>query len=389
MFSQSLTLVVRLSSDSKVKKPYRLHKNKTTILARTRNPRGDTIDATLEKLFRILPSIVNIYELLRPFLFTLPPEWAHQLTLNALRCYGYLPAKRVKNALTVEVGGLHVPSRVGLAAGFDKDGIAMRGLSKLNFGFLEFGAVTPRSQPGNPRPRVFRLRNDFALINRLGFNNQGIDALMQKIVKEEPQVNIPIGVNIGKNFDTPLELAIDDYEYCFERANSLVDFVTINISSPNTPGLRDLQSAEAVQALLARLVRLRDSNMKRSQKRTLLLVKISPDLSAGDLESLCTIIQEEGVDGIVATNTTITRPEIGVDQPQGGLSGRPLFPLALKCVKLARRYLGEKFLIVGCGGIWDSSTAKQMREAGADLLQIYTGLVYQGPRCLRSISQTD
>ena len=151
---------------------------------------------------------------------------------------------------------------MGLAAGFDKDGIAIRGLSKLNFGFLEFGAVTPRSQAGNSRPRVFRLRKDFALINRLGFNNQGIDALIQKIVKEHPRVDVPIGINIGKNFDTPLEQAIDDFEFCFVRANSLVDFVTINISSPNTPRLRELQAMGPVQNLLSRLVRLRDTNYK-------------------------------------------------------------------------------------------------------------------------------
>lgn len=347
------------------------------------------IYAVFKFLFRILPRIVNIYELLRPILFTLPPEWAHQLTLNALRWYGYVPSKETANSQTVEVGGLRVPNRVGLAAGFDKDGVAIRGLSKLNFGFLEFGAVTPRSQPGNPRPRVFRVPKDFALINRLGFNNQGIDALIQKIVKEERSVRVPIGINIGKNFDTPLDQAIEDYEYCFVQANSLVDFVTINISSPNTPGLRELQTTEPVQALLGRLVGLRNSGDKHGQKRTLLLVKISPDLSEGELENLCSIIQAEGVDGIVATNSTITRPEVGDAQPQGGLSGRPLFPLALKCVKRARSFLGKGFLIIGCGGIWDLNSAQKMREAGADLLQIYTGLVYQGPKCLRIISQMD
>lgn len=332
---------------------------------------------------------MNIYELLRPILFALPPEWSHQLTLNTLRCYGHLPTKNATNIQTIEVGGLHVSSRLGLAAGFDKDGVAIRGLSKLNFGFLEFGAVTPRSQPGNPRPRVFRLRKDFALINRLGFNNQGIDALMQKIVKEEPKVPVPIGINIGKNFDTPMEQAIEDFEYCFVRANSLVDFVTINISSPNTPGLRELQTTEPVQALLSRLVRLRDTGDKHGQKRTLLLVKISPDLSEGELENLCSIVQAEGIDGIVATNTTTTRPDLGDTHPQGGLSGRPLFPLALKVVRMARSFLGKGFLIIGCGGIWDLHSARKMREAGADLLQIYTGLVYQGPRSLRTISQID
>lgn len=332
---------------------------------------------------------MNIYELLRPFLFSLPPEWAHQLTLNTLRWYGYLPAKKSKNCNTVEVCGLQVPSRVGLAAGFDKDGIAIRGLSKFNFGFLEFGAVTPRSQPGNARPRVFRLRNDFALINRLGFNNHGIDALIQKIVNENQRVSVPIGINIGKNFDTPIDQAIDDYEFCFLRANSLVDFVTINISSPNTPGLRELQTLAPLQELLARLVRLRDAATSKNQKRTLLLVKISPDLSEEEINNICSVIESEGVDGIVATNTTISRPTQSVELPEGGLSGRPLFPRALRCVQQVRGTLGKGFLVIGCGGIWDAESAIQMREAGADLIQIYTGLVYRGPSCLKEISQVN
>ena len=332
---------------------------------------------------------MNIYELLRPILFSLPPEWAHQLTLNALRWYGYLPAKRNTVSSTIDVGGLHVANRVGLAAGFDKDGVAIRGLSKFNFGFLELGAVTPRGQAGNSRPRVFRLKKEFALINRLGFNNQGIDALIRKIVKEESRMSVPIGINIGKNFDTPLEQAIDDYEYCFVRANSLVDFVTINISSPNTPGLRELQGMQPVQDLLARLVRLRDSSTGNQEKRTLLLVKVSPDLAEQELESLCAAIRSEGIDGIIATNTTTTRQSKDGEQHQGGLSGRPLFPLALNCVRQARSFLGEGFLIIGCGGIWDVTSAEKMREAGADLLQLYTGLVYHGPRCLREISQVE
>ncbi len=332
---------------------------------------------------------MNIYELLRPILFSLPPEWAHQLTLNALRWYGYLPGKTNTVSSTIDVGGLHVTNRVGLAAGFDKDGVAIRGLSRLNFGFLELGAVTPRGQPGNSRPRVFRLKKEFALINRLGFNNQGIDALIQKIVNEKPRVRVPIGINIGKNFDTPLEQAIEDYEYCFTQANSLVDFVTINISSPNTPGLRELQGMQQVQNLLARLVHLRDSSTKNQEKRTLLLVKISPDLAEWELDNLCAAIRSEGIDGIVATNTTTTRPSKDSEQHQGGLSGRPLFPLTLNCVSRARSLLGEGFLIIGCGGIWNVASATKMREAGADLLQLYTGLVYHGPRCLREISQVE
>lgn len=329
---------------------------------------------------------MNIYELLRPFLFTLPPEWVHQLTLNTLRWYGYLPAKDVDDT-TINVRGLQVSNRVGLAAGFDKDGTAIRGLSKLGFGFLEFGAVTPRAQAGNARPRVFRLRKDFALINRLGFNNQGIDALMQKIVKERPHVHIPIGINIGKNFDTPFERAIDDYEYCFARVNSLVDFVTLNVSSPNTPELRNLQSAEPIKQLLARLVQLRDKNVEEGLLRTIILVKISPDLSEDTTDSLCSVIRAEGVDGIIATNTTISHQNLRKHGQKGGLSGRPLFPLALKCVRQARSTLGAEFLIVGCGGIWNAESAQQMRDAGADLLQIYTGLVYHGLSCLKEISR--
>ena len=329
---------------------------------------------------------MNIYELLRPFLFALPPELAHQLTLNALRWYGYASVKNEHDA-KFNVGGLQVSNRVGLAAGFDKDGIAIRGLSKLGFGFLEFGAVTPRAQAGNARPRVFRLRKDFALINRLGFNNQGIDALIQKIVNDKQHVHVPIGINIGKNFDTPFERAIDDYEYCFARANSLVDFVTLNVSSPNTPQLRNLQATDPIKRLLTRLVGLRDANADREALRTLILVKISPDLSEDETNNLCSVIRTAGVDGIIATNTTLSHQNLRAQDQTGGLSGRPLFPLALKCVRQARSTLGAGFLIVGCGGIWNVESAQQMRDAGADLLQIYTGLVYHGLSSLKEISQ--
>lgn len=337
-------------------------------------------------LFRIDHSIVNIYELLRPFLFSLPPEWAHQLTLNALRLYGYLPTSSSQNIDPIDVGGLRVRNRLGIAAGFDKDGIALRGLDKLNVGFLELGAVTPLAQPGNPRPRVFRVHEDFALINRLGFNNRGIDALVQKIVKDKAQITIPIGINIGKNFDTPMAQAIDDFEFCFRRANSLVDFVTINVSSPNTPGLRKLQSLVPMRNLLARLVQLR-STTTGDRPRPLLLVKISPDLSVDEIDGVCSVIREQGIDGIIATNTTVARPVRSTELPEGGLSGPPLLPRALKCVQQARAVLGQDFLIIGCGGICDVESAQQMREAGADLLQIYTGLVYRGPSCLKEISQ--
>ena len=288
----------------------------------------------------------------------------------------------------ITVGRLNCANRVGLAAGFDKDGLAIEGLSGLGFGFLEFGAVTPRLQAGNPHPRVFRLKEDFALINRLGFNNNGVDALAEKLRIARNSVKIPIGVNIGKNTDTSNYESVTDYAYCFNQVKSVSDFVTVNISSPNTSQLRDLQTDENIVSLLGALVGARDAHFAQSRCYVSLFVKISPDIEENEIVTLCHRIKDVGCDGIVATNTTTKRPAIRDSrrEEEGGLSGRPLFPLSLRTVKTVRSAVGPEFPVIGCGGVWDAASARQMIEAGADLVQFYTALVYRGPHCISEIA---
>lgn len=297
-------------------------------------------------------------------------------------------APAAESVQTVKVGRLNCANRVGLAAGFDKDGLAITGLSRIGFGFLEFGAVTPRLQAGNPQPRVFRLKDDGALINRLGFNNNGADALADRLLRSINSVNIPVGVNIGKNRDTSNADAVTDYVHCFNQVKSVSDFVTVNISSPNTYQLRDLQMEDNVVGLLGALVGARDSYFVQSSCYVSIFVKISPDVNEDQIVTLCQRVREAGCDGIVATNTTTER--LGISNAyrdeDGGLSGRPLFPLALRTVKIARSALGSKFPIIGCGGVWDAASAQQMVRAGADLIQFYTALIYRGPSCIEEIA---
>ena len=328
-----------------------------------------------------------MYSVIRSLLFALPPEWAHLFVLKLLATYRGFSAPSDAHP-TVEVGRLQCTNRVGLAAGFDKDGLAIEGLSRIGFGFLEFGAVTPRLQPGNPRPRVFRLPQDLALINRLGFNNNGVDALAEKLRMTRNSVKIPVGVNIGKNRDTSNDKAVTDYTYCFNRVKSVSDFVTVNISSPNTSQLRDLQTDDGIVRLLGALVGARDAHLVQSSCYVSLFVKISPDLRDEEIVTLCHRIKDVGCDGIVATNTTAERPAIRDRHrdEQGGLSGRPLFPLALRTVRTVRSAVGPEFPIIGCGGVWDASSARQMIEAGADLVQFYTALIYRGPQCIAEMA---
>ena len=329
---------------------------------------------------------VNLYPFLRPFLFKISPEHAHLLTLRLLKLYGYLPSSRPLRT-AVKLHGMKFYNRLGLAAGFDKDGIAIPGLQKLRFGFLELGAVTPRAQIGNPRPRLFRIPDDEALINCLGFNNEGVDALVSRIVTSRAHIDVPLGVNIGKNFDTPLANAVFDYLYCFQQLKVFVDFVTVNISSPNTPGLRSLQKVEHAKLLLDKLVAARDGVSTDSSHRVSIFVKISPDLNEQALLQLCQVIQNSGCDGIIATNTT--RSRIGLTskpmKEDGGLSGKPLFQKSLNTVRFVRECVNDDLLIIGCGGISDPQSACEMLKSGADLLQIYTALVYRGPSLIREI----
>ena len=327
-----------------------------------------------------------MYSIARSLLFSVPPEWAHLAVLKTLSLYGQTPISNTSET-TITVGRLKCANRVGVAAGFDKDGIAIRGLAKLGFGFLELGAVTPRPQAGNVRPRVFRLKQDSAIINRLGFNNDGVDSLAQRLSSSNNNVKIPVGVNIGKNWDTPISHAAADYLQCFNTVKYVADFVTVNVSSPNTPHLRDLMSTKHATPLLSQIVAARDSHAQQTGSYVSVFVKISPDMGGEQIQGSSVAIEEAGCDGIIATNTTIARTEVNgrFASEQGGLSGKPLFARALQAVRNVRDTVGKNFTVIGCGGIWDANSASQMVDAGADLVQVYTALIFRGPGCVREL----
>lgn len=287
---------------------------------------------------------------------------------------------------SVSLFGLHFKNKVGLAAGFDKDGKYLRALAALGFGFIEVGTVTPRPQRGNPKPRLFRLPHSGALINRMGFNNEGCDALVRRL-RSMRKSDIVIGANIGKNKDTPNHAAVDDYTFCFERLFPYVDYFVVNVSSPNTPGLRELQDKAPLKAILQAVHKI---NMAHDSPKPVLL-KIAPDLNNAQLDDIVEIARETGLSGIVATNTTISRanltePKERIDSiGAGGLSGRPLFPRSLEIVRyLAKRSRGE-LPIIAAGGIFSGEDAAAMLRAGASLVQIYTGFIYRGPGIVAEI----
>ncbi len=332
------------------------------------------------------------YNLLRSLLFRLPPETAHALTLSALEYMASVPLlPRIfsqNTLLPVEAMGLHFPNPVGLAAGLDKDGLCIEGMAALGFGFLELGTVTPRPQPGNPQPRLFRLPEHQALINRMGFNNAGVDHLVARL--ERRRFRGIIGVNIGKNKDTPLQQAHEDYEAAFRKVYPHASYVVVNVSSPNTQGLRSLQSIDALRRLLGTLMDAR-VNLAREYGCTVpLVVKLAPDLEDADLENTARLLLELGVDGIAATNTTLSRH--GVEghphaQEQGGLSGRPLREQSLHVLKTLHAYVAPRIALIGVGGIGSGPDASARMCAGASLVQIYSGLIYRGPALIRDIVQ--
>ena len=330
----------------------------------------------------------SLYDWVRPWLFRLQPQRAQTLALAALELRNLLlpeppscPAR-----LGVELLGLRFPNRVGLAAGFDKSARHVDALGALGFGFIEVGTVTPRAQPGNPPPNLFRLVQDEALINRLGFNNDGAAAVARRLQRR--RYRGICGINIGKNLDTPLADSARDYLSCLRTLYSVADYVTINVSSPNTPGLRDLQDPLALRPLLLELAGLREQLQPIHAKFVPLLVKLSPDLEAGELQRIILELRDLPVDGVVATNTTITRPAGLVSataRETGGLSGRPLHGRSLQVVRALRTMLGPRLPIIGVGGIVSADEGLQLRQAGADLLQIYTGLLYRGPNLVREL----
>ncbi len=308
--------------------------------------------------------------LLRPLLFSLDPETVHGLALKLLRSGALkLLPDRSGVGSPVKALGIEFPNAIGLAAGFDKDGLALEAWPRMGFGFVEVGTVTRYPQPGNPRPRLFRLPGQNALINRMGFNNQGAEALARRLERERP--NYPIGINIGKSKATPLEDAAEDYAYSFKLLANLGDYFVVNVSSPNTPGLRTLQDREPLSRILRRL---REIDSSRP-----LLVKLAPDLENEALEEAVQVVVEMGIEGLVCGNTSLRRQEIGVDDDrEGGVSGAPIRDLSDR--QLARvRQLAPKLLLIGVGGILSGEDALRKIELGATLVQSYTGFVYGGP----------
>ncbi len=326
-----------------------------------------------------------LYSIARSALFQLDAERAHAVTLGLLaRCPALagvvMGQARVEAPATVL--GLHFANRVGLAAGLDKNGECLAAWQQFGFGFVEVGTVTPRAQAGNPRPRMFRLTEHQALINRLGFNNHGMEALAQQLTRSRHRYSGLLGINIGKNADTPMEQAADDYVSCLQRLHSHADYITVNISSPNTKNLRDLQSDAALDALLAQISLARERIAAAEGRKAPVLVKIAPDLPDSALPGLVELALKHGIDGLIATNTTLAREAVAGHphgQEAGGLSGVPVAQRAEAVLTQLRAAAGPDYPLIGVGGIFAGSDALARRKAGADLVQIYTGFIYQGP----------
>lgn len=343
----------------------------------------------------VFSNFAAMYALIRKLLFLLPAEKAHYFTTNLIKTLFKIPFIKVifsslyvvnDTRLKRDVFGLTFPNPVGLAAGFDKNGELTNEFEALGFGFLEIGTVTPKSQPGNPKPRLFRLKQDQALINRMGFNNDGMDRVVEHLKNRSKKVIV--GGNIGKNKVTPNESAVEDYKKCFEALYPYVDYFVVNVSSPNTPGLRELQEKEPLTKLIWEVKTLNQAK----QKPKPLLLKIAPDLSNSQLNDILEITEETKLDGIIATNTTIDRSGLSTDAHiletfgAGGLSGKPLFTRSTEII----RYLKSKkkdLTIIAAGGVCSAEAALEKIAAGATLVQIYTGFVYGGPTLIRNINR--
>jgi dihydroorotate dehydrogenase len=328
------------------------------------------------------------YALTRPFLFGLDAERAHELTLDAIAALQGTPLQRLWGQPRVddpvELAGLKFRNRIGLAAGLDKNGRCIDGFGAMGFGFVEVGTVTPKAQPGNPKPRLFRLPQARALINRLGFNNDGLAAFVDHVRRSQSfrTHGGVLGLNIGKNAATPIERAADDYLLGLEGVFPHADYVTVNVSSPNTQNLRSLQSDAALDALLSALEARRAALTRAQRRRVPLMLKVAPDLDETQLRLIATTVKRHGIDGVIATNTTVARDAVqGLPHAleAGGLSGAPLFEPSNRAIRVLRAELGGAVPIIGVGGVLSGADACAKLDAGADLVQIYTGLIYKGP----------
>lgn len=337
-----------------------------------------------------------MYSLIRFFLFFLSPEKAHHFTFFCLSFFRKIPGWsfffrkigcETNPSLSVNVFGINFPNPVGLAAGFDKDAKYIDELDDCGFGFIEIGTLTPKAQPGNPKPRLFRLKQDEAIINRMGFNNLGVENAVLRLKKRNK--NLIIGGNIGKNKLTPNESAFDDYKICFHELFPYVDYFVVNVSSPNTPGLRELQEKEPLMALLSSLML---ENATKNNPKPILL-KIAPDLTDGQLDDIIEIVRETKIAGIIATNTTISREGLSVSKEKidqigmGGLSGKPLRERSTEVIRYLSQKSNKSFPIIGVGGIHSAADALEKLDAGASLVQLYTGFIYEGPRLIKQINK--
>ncbi len=331
-----------------------------------------------------------MYSLLRPFLFQLNAETSHNLTLaalNRLNALGLLHTLPVPESPRT-VMGITFPNPVGLAAGLDKNGDYIRALAQLGFGFLEIGTVTPRPQPGNPKPRLFRLPKAQAIINRMGFNNHGVEALIHN-VEYYAKFKGVLGINIGKNFDTPVENAHEDYLHCLRRVYASASYVTVNISSPNTKNLRQLQERDALEKLLSLLKEEQDKLASQHGKYTPIALKIAPDLSGEQIADIADLLLKHKFDGVIATNTTIDHHAVAHlphGNETGGLSGAPVRAASTTVIRQLAQHLQGRLPIIGVGGILSGADAAEKMHAGASLVQIYTGLIYRGPGLVREVA---
>lgn len=335
-----------------------------------------------------------MYKLVKPIFFSMDPETAHYTVTsgltNFMKVWG---AKKVMNmafaysnpALEKEVFGLKFKNPVGLAAGFDKNAEYLNEMAALGFGFVEIGTVTPRPQPGNDKPRMFRLPKDEALINRMGFNNQGVDVAAMRLKYFTDRKGLIVGGNIGKNKLTPNEDAVNDYIICFDKLFDVVDYFVVNVSSPNTPGLRDLQEKGPLKEILNTLQQRNETHEKPKP----ILLKIAPDLTDSQLDDIIEIVVETKIAGVIATNTTLSREGLNSDSAlsneSGGLSGKPLSVRSTEVIRYLSEKSGKAFPIIGVGGIHSSSDALSKLQAGASLVQVYTGMIYEGPQLIKSI----